>query len=72
MITRIRKRNEIYYELYRDALNKAKEAKDLALSRFLEAKEIKNKYHLEDVDSDDEDFFSNTIDNNENNEQAIS
>jgi hypothetical protein len=51
----LRKRNEIYYELYRDALNKAKEAKDLALTRFLEAKEIKNKYMLNDIDSDLED-----------------
>lgn len=51
----LRKRNEIYYELYRDALNKAKEAKDLALSRFLEAKEIKNKYMLDDIESDLED-----------------
>ena len=51
----LKKRNEIYYELYRDALNKAKEAKDLALSRFLEAKEIKNKYMLDDIESDLED-----------------
>ena len=51
----LKKRNEIYYEMYRDALNKAKEAKDLALTRFLEAKEIKNKYMLDDLDSDLED-----------------
>ena len=48
----LKKRDEIYYELYRDALNKAKEAKDLALSRFLEAKEIKNRYMLDDIESD--------------------
>ena len=51
----LNKRNEIYYELCRNALNKSKEAKDLALSRFLEAKEIKNKYMLEDIESDLED-----------------
>ena len=58
----LKKRNEIYYELYRDALNKAKEAKDLALSRFLEAKEIKNKYMLDDIDSDLEDESIEIID----------
>ena len=30
----LKKRNDIYYELYRDALKRAKTAKDLALSRF--------------------------------------
>ena len=68
----IKPHNDIYYERYREAQKRARIAKNLALQAYLEAKEIKNKYHLEDVDSDDEDFFSNTIDNNENNEQAIS
>lgn len=51
----LKNRNDIYYEMYRDALTKAKEAKDLALSKFMEAKQIKNKYMLEDIDSDLED-----------------
>lgn len=57
----LKKRNDIYYELYRDALKRAKTAKDLALSRFMEAKQIKNKYMLEDIDSDLEDESMDTL-----------
>ena len=49
----IKKRNDIYYEMYKDALRKAKMAKDLALNSFLEAKRIKNTYMLDDLDDSD-------------------
>lgn len=53
----IKKRNDVYYEMYRDARKKAKIAKDLALSSYLEAKRIKNTYMLNDiVDSDSSDL----------------
>jgi hypothetical protein len=53
----IKQRNEVYYEMYREARKKAKIAKDLALSSYLEAKRIKNTYMLDDiVDSDDSDL----------------
>jgi hypothetical protein len=53
----IKQRNEVYYEMYREARRKAKIAKDLALSSYLEAKRIKNTYMLNDVmDSDDSDL----------------
>jgi hypothetical protein len=58
----IKKRNDIYYEIYREAKRKAKIARDLALSSYLEAKRIKNTYLLEDEDSEselDEDSFEN-------------
>jgi hypothetical protein len=51
----IKQRKDVYYEMYREALQKAKVAKDLALSAYLEAKHIKNKYMLDDI-SDEEDF----------------
>ena len=38
--------------MYKAAIKKAKDARDLALSSFLEAKRIKNTYMLDDVDSD--------------------
>jgi hypothetical protein len=38
--------------MYKDAKRKAKEARDLALSSFLEAKRIKNTYMLNEIDSD--------------------
>ena len=52
----IKKRNDVYYEMYRDALRKAKMAKDLALASYLEAKRIKNTYMLTDLNDEDSDF----------------
>jgi hypothetical protein len=53
----IKKRNDVYYEMYREARKKAKIARDLALSSYLEAKRIKNTYMLDDiVDSDNSDL----------------
>ena len=47
---------EVYYQMYRDARQKAKIAKELAISSYLEAKNIKNTYMLKDVDSDTSDL----------------
>ena len=58
----IKARDDVYYQMYRDARKKAKVAKDLALSAYLEAKDIKNKYMLEDIsdsDSDLDEFYEN-------------
>lgn len=49
----LKKRNEIYYGMYREALRKAKEAKSLALAAHLEAKAIKNTYMLDDIEDSD-------------------
>jgi len=49
----LKNRNDVYYEMYREALRKAKMAKELAISNYLEAKRIKNIYMLNDL-SDDE------------------
>jgi len=49
----IKERTDIYYKMYADAKSKAKLAKEIALSAYLEAKRIKNTYLL-DLDSDDE------------------
>jgi len=54
----IKPHNDIYYERYREAQKRARVAKNLALQAYLEAKEIKNKYQLDDIDSDDDDFFN--------------
>ena len=48
----LKTQNEVYYQMYRDARQKAKVAKELALSSYLEAKNIKNTYMLNDIDSD--------------------
>jgi len=67
-IIQLKKRNDVYYEMYREARRKAKMAKNLALSSYLEAKRIKNTYMLNDIkDSDsDSDSYSDS-DNNHNN-----
>lgn len=56
----IKKDKDIYYEMYREACRKAKIARDLALSSYLEAKRIKNQYMLDDLtesdDSENEDM----------------
>jgi len=48
----LKNRNDVYYKMYKEARQKAKDARDLALSSFLEAKRIKNTYMLDDIDSD--------------------
>jgi hypothetical protein len=61
-VVSIKKPNTIYYEMYKEALKKAKMAKDLALTSYLEAKRIKNQYMLEDLeDSDLEDDTFNSL-----------
>jgi len=63
----LKQRNDVYYEMYKEALKKAKMAKDLALSSYLEAKRIKNLYMLDDLsdDSELEDFVGEGEDEDE-------
>lgn len=49
----IKPRNEVFYEIYREARRKAKEARSAALAAYLEAKHIKNTYNIEDDEIDD-------------------
>jgi hypothetical protein len=52
----LKKPNQVYYEIYKTAREKAKNAKKEAILAFLEAKNIKKTYMLDDIDeSDDED-----------------
>ena len=67
----IKQRNDVYYKMYKEARKKAKLARDLALSSYLEAKKIKNTYMLEDIsDSDDSDVDFDSDDEYENNENS--
>ena len=55
-VLQLKNRNEVYFEMYREAKRKARLARDFALSAYLEAKRIKNTYLLNEAfDSDDED-----------------
>ena len=51
----LREPNDIYYEMYYEARKKAKMAKEMALSCYLEAKNIKNTYMLNDLPESDSD-----------------
>ena len=48
----LRKPNEVYYEIYHSALKKAKHMRNVALDAFLEAKNIKERYMLTEIDED--------------------
>lgn len=54
-VVQLRPRNEIYYELYYQAIQKAKEARKTALHMYLEAKQIKELYKLDVLDEEDDD-----------------
>ena len=51
----LKERNDIYYEMYYEARKKAKMAKEMALNCYLEAKNIKNTYMLNDLQESDSD-----------------
>ena len=52
----LKKPNEVYYKIYKEARNKAKDAKKLAIIAYLEAKNIKKTYMLDELDYSDNDF----------------
>lgn len=51
----LKKPDEVYYEIYRAARDKAKRMRQSAVEAYLEARQIKSKYLLNDIDSSDED-----------------
>jgi hypothetical protein len=58
----LKKPNQVYYEIYKEARRKAKQAKKEAIVAFLEAKNIKKTYLLEDLE-DSEDSENSDMDN---------
>jgi hypothetical protein len=51
----LKKPNQVYYEIYKAAIKKARTAKKEAIIAFLEAKNIKKTYMLENLDESDSD-----------------
>ena len=47
---------------YKEAKRKAKMARDLAISSYLEAKNIKQTYMLDDIEDSDSDFDESDLD----------
>lgn len=52
---KLKKPNEVYYEIYKNAKLKAKQMRKAAVEAYLEAKQIKTKYMLDELDESDED-----------------
>ena len=55
---KIKSPSESYYQMYKEAKQKAKIARDFAISSYLSAKQIKHEYLLDDNIMDDEEMFS--------------
>lgn len=64
----IRDPQEIYYEIYKNALIKANTLKRNTIEAFLNAKNIKLKYNLEDLDLDVDDDLDTDLDESLENE----
>lgn len=52
----LKKPNQVYFELYKEARSKAKQAKRNAILAYLEAKNIKKTYMIENINDSDSDF----------------
>ena len=52
----LKKPNQVYYEIYQNAREKAKDAKKNAIVAYLEMKNIKKTYMLDDIDESDSEF----------------
>jgi hypothetical protein len=70
---KLKKPNQVYYEIYKAARKKAKSAKKLAIAAFLEAKNIKKTYMLDDLEDNDdsEDSDMDIDDLSENSESDL-
>ena len=52
----LKKPNQVYYEIYKKARENAKDAKKTAILAYLEMKNIKKTYMLDDIDESDSEF----------------
>lgn len=56
----LKRPNQVYYDIYKEARKKAKEMKHRAVLAYLEAKNIKKTYMLEDIEDSDSDSDSDS------------
>ena len=63
----LKNKKEVYYKMYKETKKKAKIARKMALSAYLEVKRIKNLYMLDDIPDSDED---NEEDDDEEQEES--
>ena len=53
---KLKRPNQVYFEIYKEARTRAKEAKKNAILAYLEAKNIKKTYMIENINDSDSDF----------------
>ena len=58
----LKRPNQVYYDIYKEARKKAKEMKHHAVLAYLEAKNIKKTYMLEDSEDSDSDLEEGSVD----------
>ena len=61
----IKKPNEVYFGIYRAAREKARHMRQAAIEAYLEARNIKTKYMLDDMDDSDDNMSNLSIDEEE-------
>jgi hypothetical protein len=66
----LKKPNQVYYEIYQKAREKAKEQKKQAVLAYLEMKNIKKTYMLDDIDESDSEFEEFDNENDYDNESV--
>jgi len=57
----LRRPDEVYFEIYKAAREKAREMRKAAMQAFLEAREIKTKYMLDDIDDSDQELEGSEV-----------
>jgi hypothetical protein len=66
----LKKPDEVYKEIYRAAITKAKKLRQVALEAYLDAKKIKAKFMLEDIYDSDDDYEN--CENDDEDEESFS
>ena len=65
----LKKPNEVYFKLWEEARIAAKKARKDAIAEYLNAKNIKATYMLDEIDDDGYDEFDNHLENLTNNQK---
>ena len=65
---KLKDKNEVYLELYYEAVRKAKEIRKNAIDAFLHAKSIKTQYNLDDYIDSSSESYNNDSDNDSDND----
>jgi hypothetical protein len=71
-ILELKKPNQVYYKIYKAAREKALKMRQSAIEAFLEAKQIKTKYMLHNLDDSDDSDVENDYPNLENDSEIES